>query len=216
MIKKKHVAAIFYFEENVSQLLTDVTTFYTALGKAPGNTHVTIAANTLTTAQGNVTKALAAEAAVKTRTAGTADARNTILATVITDVRSFVLLVQAAANLAPDEVTATQVVTECGLTTRAQAVRVKKDFEVVNDDTQAGVLDITFKAAGQGLAATYEVQESADGTTFTTIKTTPGSRSTYTHGKAPGTRMFYRGRIVLSEKNGGEQVWITAPAIYVL
>src|ERR1035437_1432012 len=137
MNKRKHVAAIFQFVENVSQLLSDVTTFYTAISNPPGNTHVTIAAATITTAKNNVIKALAAEAAVKTRTIGTSSARDAILATVITEVRSFVLLVQASANLAPDEVVATQIVTECGLTTRADAVRVKKDFEVRMDDTAA-------------------------------------------------------------------------------
>ena len=77
-------------------------------------------------------------------------------------------------------------------------------------------IDIIFKAAAQGLKATYEIQESTDGTNFTTVKTTSSSRSKHTHGKAPGTRMIYRGRIVLSEKNGKEQAWIVAPAIYVL
>jgi len=216
MNKRKHVAAIFPFTENVSQLLTNVKAFYTTVSTAPGNTHVTIAATTMGTAQTNLTKALSAEAAVKTRTIGTSSARDAILATVITDVRSFVLLVQASANLAPDEVTATQIVTECGLKTRADAVRVKKDFEVRNDDNEAGVIDFIFKAAGQGIRATYEVQESTDGITFTTVKTSPTSSSKYTHGKAAGTRMIYRGRLVLSEKNGNEQAWIVAPAIYVL
>lgn len=216
MKKRKHVAAIFVFNENVSQMLTDAGAFYKAISTPPGNTHVVIPTTQMATAQKNILLASAAEGATKTRTKGTADARDTVVANVVTDIRGFVLIVQAAANAAPDEVTATQIVTECGLITKAKAVHVKKDFEVKNDDTEAGMLDFAFKAAGKGIKASYEIQESTDGINFTSIKSSPTSRFKLAHGKAPGTRMIYRGRIVLSEKKGKEQAWITAPAIYVL
>src|ERR1700758_607761 len=120
MKKKKHVEAIFTFSDNVSQLLTDALAFYKAISTAPGDTHVSIPAADITTAQGHVTTAQTAEGSTNTRLQGTTDNRDIAVNVVITDVMNFVALVQIAVNNALTPIAAAAIVTDCGLHTRKQ------------------------------------------------------------------------------------------------
>jgi len=65
-----------------------------------------------------------------------------------------------------------------------------------------------FKAAARGARACYELQESTDGINFVTVKVSPDSHYKYAHGKAEGTKIWFRGRLSLSEKMGGAQTWL--------
>lgn len=207
MKKKKHVNAIFYYSDNVSQLLTDALAFYTAISTPPGNGAVTIPSATITAAQGRVATARAAEGNVNTRTIGAAGARDIAVQAVITDIQNFVAIVQTAANNAPNETAATTIVTECGLHTKKQPSKTKPGFAVKNDATTAGLVDFIYKAAAKGLKACYETQESTDNVNWVTVKTSPDARYTYTHGKPSGTKLYFRGRMILSELKGGAQAW---------
>jgi hypothetical protein len=215
MKKPQHTNAIFIYNENVTQMLSDALAFYIAISTAPGNTWVTIAAATIAAAKGRITTAQTAETNTKTRAIGTADARNIAVKAVDTDVQNFVAIVQTAVNNAPDAVTAATIVHECGLHTREITILTKGDFKITNDGTTSGVVDIVFKAAHKGYHACYELQESTDGITFITVKVSPDSRYKYTHGKAIGTKLWFRGRISLSEKRGGAQVWMAPTDTFI-
>ena len=215
MKKRKHVNAIFVYNENVSQFLTDALAFIIALSTAPGNTVVTIAATAITAARNHITAAQTAETNVASRTIGTANTRDVAVNQVITDVQNFVAIVQTAANNAPDVATATSIVTECGLVTRKPSNKTKAGFNVKNDAATAGLVDFIYKAAAQGLKACYETQESLDNINWVTVKTSPDSSYTFAHGKASGTKVYFRGRIILSEKKGGAQAWITPPTAFI-
>lgn len=166
MKKRKHVNAIFVFNENVSQFLTDALAFLIALSTAPGNTVVTIAAAAITAARNHITAAQTAETNVASRTIGTAGTRDVAVNQGITDVQNFVAIVQTAANNAPDVATATSIVTECGLVTRKPSNKTKAGFAAKNDPTTGGLFDFIYKAAAKGLKACYETQESLDNITW--------------------------------------------------
>ena len=215
MTKRKHVNAIFTYDPNVSQFLSDAGTFYNIISTAPGNTWVTIPPASITAAQANITAARTAENNVGTGARGLADARDLAVGLVITDVRNFVGIVQTAANNAVDVATATTIVTECGLHTRKQTSKTKAGFTVGFDTSSAGLLSISFKAAAKGLRACYEIQESLDGINWLTVKTSTDARYTYAHGKPTGTKLYYRGRVILSELNGGAQPWMMPPLAFI-
>ena len=107
------------------------------------------------------------------------------------------------------------IITECGLHTRKITSKTKAGFTVGNDATTAGLLDFVFKAATGGVGASYETQQSTDNIAWATVKTSPDSSSTYAHGAVSGTKLYHRGRVILSEKKGGAQAWITPPVPYI-
>ena len=216
MTKRKHVNAIFTFNKNVSQELTDALTFYTAISTAPGNTWVTITPATISAAQGRVASARAAETAVGTGTMGLAAARDLAVGLVEADIRNFVMIVQTAANNALDVATATAIVTECGLVTKKAKSKTKAAFDVVLNGTTAGLFDVVFKAAHSGDRACYETHMSTDNVTWTSIKISPDSKISYVHGLAPITKLYFRGRVILSEKKGGAQTWLTPHGVYIV
>ena len=209
MKKPEHVTAIFSFDQNPSIFLNDAQTFFTALINPPGNTHVTIAAAVMSAAQGRLATAETAQSAVAMRTKGLARLGDLEVSAVYADVQNFVAIVQTAVNNAPNKLTAIKIVNDCGLFTRKITIKTKPEFNVENDETTAGEVDIIYKAASHGVHACYETQESTDGINFVTVKTSPDSRYKYTHGKASGTKLWFRGRVILSDKKGGARGWIT-------
>ena len=215
MKKKKHVNAIFYYNDNVSQLLTDALAFYIAISTPPGNGVVTIPPAVITAAQNRVAAARIAEGNVNTRTIGAAGARDVAVQAVITDIQNFVGIVQTAANNAADATIATTIVTECGLHTKKQSSKTKPGFAVKNDATSAGFVDFIFKGPGKGTRACYEIQESPDNITWVTVKVSLDTLSKYAHGKSGGTKLYFRGRMILSEKKGGAQAWQIPPTAFI-
>ena len=155
------------------------------------------------------------EVKTETRAIGTANARDIDVQAVITDVQNFVALVQIAANNAIDELTAITLVSECGLHTRKPAVRTKNDFDVRNDTNTPGSIYFIFKAYDKNVKACYETQESSDNITWVPAKTSPDSHFHYKHSTPAGIKMYYRGRVILSEKEGGAQYWMSPPASYI-
>ena len=215
MSKRKHVTAVFATSENVSQFLTDALTFYTAIATPPGSTAVIIPPAAITAAQGRVATARTAESAVGTGTIGLAATRDIAVAAVETDVKNFTALVQIAANNAVDAATATAIVTECGLVTKKNGSKTKDSFAVTLDAITAGLLNFTFKAAAQGLHACYETQQSIDNATWVTVKVSSTGNYTYAHGMPTGTKLYFRGRVILSDKKGGAQAWLTPSVGYL-
>ena len=215
MKKRKHVNAIFVYNENVSQFLTDALAFIIAISTAPGNAWVTITAAAITTARNHITAAQTAETNTATRAMGLAGARDLAVQAVVTDVQNFVAQVQIAANNAPDVATAITIVTECGLVTRKPSNKTKGGLSVINDTTVSGTFIVTFKAAAGRAKASYEIQESIDNITWVTVKVSPDSHYLFAHGKPLGTKLYIRGRLSLSEKKGGAQAWITPPTPFI-
>jgi hypothetical protein len=170
----------------------------------------------MTAAQTHVTTAAAAETATNSGADGSVAARDIAVAAVETDVRNFVMLVQAVTNNAMDTATATAIITACGLSLPKVGVRTKAEFAVKNIAMSPGNISLVFKAAPKGTRANYEVQESTDGATYTTIKNTPDSRSSIAHGKPAGTKMHYQGRQILSAAKGGEQPWMAVTPFNVV
>jgi hypothetical protein len=214
MKKRKHVVAYFVGSDNVSQYLSNALTYYLAL-LAQGTTYVTFGAGVIAAAQTRAEAAQVAESKVPLGGLGAADARDLIVAPVITDVQNFVLLVQAASNNATTVAAATAAVTGCGLVTRKPVVTTKDSYTVTNDTTP-GMVDVVFKAASKGVRACYQTAESLDNVTFTIVKTLPDSRHSFAHGHPKDTKVYYKGRVILSAKNGEEQAWITPPTLYII
>lgn len=215
MQKRKHVNAIFYYSGNASQFLSDAEAFFTVLGTAPANTFVIIAARDLTNAHAAVVTARTAESNMATRTVGTTGIRNIGTDAVVTFVQNFTALCQISANNATTVALATDGVTECLLHTKKQSSTHKDSFTFSNDATTSGLFDIAFKAAPHGIHAGYESWISLDNITFVFAKSSPDSRYTYAHGKPVGTKVYLKGRMVLSEKKGGAQSFITPPEAFV-
>jgi hypothetical protein len=226
--KPEHVEAIFDYSENVPQLLSDAITFYTAIAPAgaisagslagAGATYAAIPVASITTALAHVASCRTAESAAATRAIGTAPARDLALAPVLVDIHNFVATIQIVVNNAPNAETAKAIVAACGLHTRKETPRTKAGFDVKNDPTSVGMLDFAFKAALRGVRACYEIQQSTDNINWITIKITPESRTTYMHGMPSGTKLYFRGHIILGDKNGGVQAWLTPATafLYVL
>ncbi len=215
MKKPQHTTAYFIFDDNVSQMLSDVLAFLTAISTAPGNTWVTIAAAAIAATKTKITTAQTAESNTKTRAIGMANARDLAVEPVVIDVQNYVAVVQTAVNNAPNKATALTIIRECGLHSKLPVIINKNDFKVTNNTTTNGMVNIVFKAAGEGIHACYEIQESIDGINFTPAKVSPDSRYKYAHGKAAGTKLWFRGRISLSEKRGGAQLWLTPAVAFI-
>ena len=216
MTKKKYVTAIFKYDDNVSQLLTDASTFYNALGTAPASGHVTISSGVLTAAKGRIAAAQLAETAVGIGTMGLAAARDLAVGLVIADIQNFVILVQMAVNNVLDIPTAIAIAKECGLVTKRDRALGKESFAVNNDTTSVGVLDFNFKASPRGVNACYETQMSTDNVNWAHIKTSTDSTYKFVHGFEIGTKLYFRGRVILSEKKGGAQKWIAPSKAYII
>ncbi|MHB8261283.1 MAG: hypothetical protein ACYDCN_08845 [Bacteroidia bacterium] len=215
MKKRAHVNAIFYYSINVSQFLSDADAFFIVLGTAPANTFVIISTRDLAAARAAVVTARGAESNVSSRTRGVADARDLNIAPVVTYVQNFVLAVQTSANNAATVALATAGVTECLLHTKKPSTKHKDSFDFSNDATTPSLFDIAFKAAPKNVHACYECWLSLDNITFDFVKSSPDSRYTYAHGKPVGTKVYLKGRMVLSEKKGGEQAFIIPPEAFV-
>jgi len=215
MKKPQHTSASFIFDNNVSKMLSDISAFYIAISTPPGNSHVTIATALISAAQGRVTTAQNAETAAATKAVGTAGVRDIAVEAVMVDVRNFEAIVQTAINNAPNQTTATTIAQECLLHPKKLPVINKNDFKVANDADTSGVVTIVFKAAAKGLHACYEIQESLDGINYTPAKVSPDSHYKFAHGKAAGVKLWFRGRISLSEKRGGAQTWLTPVDVYI-
>jgi hypothetical protein len=215
MKKPQHTTAFFIFSDNAPQMLSDALAFITAISTPPGNIWVTIAAATISASKTRITTAQTAEFNTKTRAIGTAKARDLAVNPVVTDVLNYVAIVQTAVNNAPNLATALTIISECGLHYKLPVIINKNDFKTENDAATSGVVDIVFKAAPRGVHACYELQESIDGINFTPAKVSPDSRYKFTHGKAIGTKLWFRGRISLSEKRGGAQTWLYPVDVFI-
>jgi hypothetical protein len=215
MKKRAHVNAIFYYSTNVSQFLSDADALFIAVSTAPGNTFVTIPAATITAARAAVVTARGSESNVTSRTVGNTGIRDTNTDAVVTYVQNVVLAVQASANSATTVTLATTGVTECLLHTKKAGAINKDSFTFENDATTSGLFDISFKAAAHGVHAGYETWISLDNITYVFAKSSPDSRYTFVHGHPIGTKVYLKGRMVLSEKKGGAQSFITPPEAFV-
>jgi hypothetical protein len=216
MTKKKYVTAIFKYNDNISQLLTDASTFYNTLGTSPASGHVTIASAVLAAAKGRIAAAHLAETAVGTGTIGLAAARDLAVDLVIADIQNFVILVQTAVNNVLDIPTAIAIAKECGLVTKRDRATGKESFAVNNSTTSPGVLDFNFKASPRGVNACYETQMSTDNVNWIHVKTSTDSTYTFAHGFEGATILYFRGRVILSEKKGGAQQWVAPSRAYII
>lgn len=215
MAKKKHVVAVFTFSENVPQFLDDVNAFKQSLTTAPGNTHVTVPAADITQLTDDVADLVAAQALAASGEDGTAADRDVAWDVVITDVRGLVQIVQKAADVAATEEVAIAIVQGCGLRVKSRGVFVKPDFAAKLDKNVQGLVKLVSKAAQKGVRASYEWQHSANGVNFTTIKITTKSRTTWLSGIAPGTKAYFRKRVII-EDLAGPPVWSQIVSLYIV
>lgn len=206
MTLKKQVQAIFKFSRSVAQFISDVRAFIESLTTTPGNTYVTIPPATITTIDGHIDALEQDEATAQSGEDGTAATRDLSWNVVRRDVRGLVRTVQDVVDGAPDETTAVAIVQACGLQTRQTTPRTKPDFAVTNDKNVSGLLHLVSKAAPRTVKASYEWQSSPNGVTFTTIKITIQSRTTWASGATPGTKMYFRKRII-TNKDIGTPSW---------
>lgn len=213
MAKHRHTQAVFKFSTSIPQLILDVKGLKQTITTSPANTYVSIPPATITQLENHLTVLEDKEVKVGKADGATA-ARDEAEAAVIRDVRELLALVQIAANRAEDELEAVTIIETCGMKVRKKKINVKAEIAVTKDKKLAGVLRLTSKAAKRGLRASYEWQMSLNGINFTTIKTSTGSRTTYTTTAEPGTKLYFRRRIILSESNGGTMGW--SQTIYII
>lgn len=207
MALRRHIVAIFKFSKSVPVFMVDVQAFKIALTTAPGNTHVTIPPATITELETHLATLSSDEAKSATKGIGLAVTRDLSWDVVIKDVRDLVRIVQQVMDNAPDEQHAIAIAHACGLKTKAKGIHVKSDLTVSNDAGGAGLLRLVSRAAGKNINAAYEWQSSFNGVAFTTFKITIESSTLWTSNAAPGTKMYFRRRIIVSEKKGGMLSW---------
>jgi hypothetical protein len=130
----------------------------------------------------------AAEALVLTRAHGKAKARDVKLAVLRDDLEHLRAYVQEVADL--DPTTAASVVESAGMSVKGPPTRNKEPF-VAKQGGVPGSAHLVAKAVAK--RASYEWQVSADGTNFTTARTTIQAETTLT-GLAPGRLYYFRVR----------------------
>lgn len=215
MSKKKHILAIFEFAPSIPKLIADVKALKVKVTTAPGNTRILLDPAKVNAWQGHIDDLDAAEALVKQKGEGYAADRDLALETVKTDTRLVVANVQAAADLAPDEVTAKAIIEDCGCRVRRVAVRAKPEVDAKNVKGESGTLLLISKAVKPKFRPSYEWQKSLDGTNFATFKTTPYARIKWVSGLEPGTKVWVRKRVI-TNKDVGDPTWSTAVSVIVL
>ena len=223
--KPKQIGVIFNYDENVSQLLTDAVALYEAVSAAnqisagspagAGSIYVSFTNAQITGFMAHVATARSAETAATMRTTGAAPARNNALAPVIIDIQTVVLAVKSVVINTHNITLATTIVTACTLHTRRVTTKIKAAFEAHTDKTTAGKVDFIYKAPGKGIKTCYVTWVSIDNSNWTIAKITPDSSTTFAHGHASGTKLYFRGQIILSDKKGGAQAFIIPPVAYI-
>jgi hypothetical protein len=203
MTLKKRLIAVFPISTKVGKFIGDLQAFIESLTTTPGNTKVTIPAGDITTINGHIGDLVSAQATAQSREDGTAADRDIALEVCKKDARDLERIVQAAADAAPDAVEALAIIQACGLRARSRGVLLKPDLAAKMDPNVSGLVKLSSKAADQGVRASYEWQYSANGVSFTTIKTTTVSRTTWISGLAPGTKAYFRKRVITADIPGG-------------
>jgi hypothetical protein len=132
-----------------------------------------------------------AEAATKTRAAGTVPARDAARLQVISDVHALKAYVQQVADANPDQAAA--IITSAGFTTRKATVRVKPPF-AAKPGLVSGSVKLVARSAG--LRASYEWQMSTDeGKTWLVIPPSLQAHTTVV-GLAVTTTVLFRYRAI--------------------
>ncbi|MBI4944932.1 MAG: hypothetical protein HY840_00865 [Bacteroidetes bacterium] len=139
---------------------------------------------------------VAAETNSRAHTAGTADARNAVLQTVIADLRNIMSMVQAAADKLP--ATAENIILGAGYDVKKVSPRQKQDDEATEGDVSGTVL---LTASGGGA---HEWQMSKDQLAITNLPATTTAHTTVEN-LIPGDIFYFRNRPIL--KNGRMGNW---------
>jgi hypothetical protein len=151
-----------------------------------------------------------AEAAVKSRGAGLADARNAKLHVVITSLHTLGAYVQTQAATHPIEERAA-IIESASLHVRGQANHPKQDVEAVMGP--GGAVVVRAHAAPKGQHAAYEWQISGDGgKTWNALPPITTVAHTSVMGLAVGTTQMFRVRITVGSTVGD---WSQAVSLFI-
>jgi hypothetical protein len=138
----------------------------------------------------------AAEATVKTRAPGSAEARNVALSVVVTDLHGLEGYVQATADASPAEAAA--IIESAGMHVKAHGVHAKPDLEASMGP--GGIVILRARSAGR--PAAYEWQYSLDGgKTWVLFSVTTEAHTTIA-GLTVGTTYLFHVRATLGHTVG--------------
>jgi hypothetical protein len=140
------------------------------------------------------------------RVPGAAASRNVQYKKVKSNMWSWLRYVQGLADAMEDETAAIEIIELAGFSVRVRGVRIKAPIAAINGQDE-GVVILRARATKR---ASYEWQQSTDGTTWTTVSFTTNGHAIINN-LTPGQKYFFRVRPILS---AGPQIWTTACSIY--
>ncbi len=175
--------------------MNDAVAFKQALTTAPGNTRVSITAESIAAFDAAFQKLKVKQAITSRNRRGSAAARNVEWAKAENKVRNWIITVQGAADKAPDTLTSIAIIKDCGLKPRKDRVYSKPDIEVRNDDRVPRLLHLISKAAHRRLKALYVWEVSINGKTFIPVKHSMKCKTTWRTNVARGSKLTFRKRI---------------------
>jgi hypothetical protein len=209
MAKKRRPVAVINYRtiRKISEFIVYMRSLVLNIGNA--STIFTAPNPALPAVTTNTTDLEDAEATARTRVVGSAAARDVAFEKSNDDLTGLLGYVQRLADLAADEPTAISIIQAAGFGVRRNGVRVKPLLAVKNTEVE-GEIKLTAKAAGK--RASYEWQQSPDGSTWTTFDITLQAK-TILDGLTSGDKWFFRVRAILIT---GEQSWTSAVGIVIL
>lgn len=214
MARQKRIQAVFAVSKNIPTFISDALAFKEALAKAQQNKRVQIAVAAIDALGESIAALIAAQAIVAKRKRGTRAVRDLALSDTISHVRSLVRRVQSAMDHSPDAPAAVALAQTCGLKVRKPRVITISDTEVRRDEKHEGLVHLISKAKHKRDNAAYIWEVNRNNRTFTRIKITHKSRTTWQSDVPPGTKLYFRKGIV-SRRTNEEIVWSQTVAFVV-
>ncbi len=214
MPKRRRIQAVFAISKSIPQFMADGAALKTALTKARATKYVTIAPAYITALENNLAQLAVKQAIVAKRKQGSRAVRDIVLSDVIRKVRHLVRIVQQAMDEAADITEAVAIAQSCGIKVRKPRVLTIPDTEVRKDEKHEGLVHLISKAKHKRDNARYIWEVSSNKRTFTRIKVTHKSRTTWQTDVAPGTKLFFR-KGIISRRTKEELVWSQTIAFVV-
>jgi len=189
----RHVAGVIHFGKSVVTSMTN-------------NPHFSAPSPPLATLSAHLEALDAAEAAVLSRTKGTAEARDANRVTVTQDLGQLRAYVQSVADADPSEARA--IIEGAGMNVKKVGSRGKSGLAVTQGPVSG---DAHLVAKAPSRRAAYDWQYGLDGVTWISVPSTLGA-TTDIRGLVPGTRHAFRFRALTKagESDWSQVVWLLA------
>jgi hypothetical protein len=214
MSLQRRPRAIFAFTKSAPQFIQNTQAFTTALKKEPAKTLLSIPPADITAVETKLAALIRKQAIVKKRRIGSAAIRDTAWHKAILHVRKLLNHVQRAADNAANLPEAVHIIQSCGLRLRKPRVVTKPDVEVRRDEDTIGLVHLISRARPKRDKAIYVWDVSTNGRSFTNIKISAKSKTTWQTPLPQGTKLIFR-RGIITRGNDDAIVWSQPITFYL-